>query len=49
MKYAVEMDLGGMICIPSFVNTGKGVGGILRVCLRSSKGFNVGITADRIL
>jgi hypothetical protein len=44
MNYAVQMDLCGMIYIPSFMKIGTGVQGILRLCLRNFRGCNIGIT-----
>jgi hypothetical protein len=35
MKYPVEMPLGGIIYISSFMKTGKGVHTILRFCLNN--------------
>jgi hypothetical protein len=49
MTCIVEIGLGGMTCIPSFMNIGKGVEGMLRFHLSSLKDFNVGITAGRNL
>jgi hypothetical protein len=33
-----------MICVPSFIEFGGGVEGILRFCLKKLKGCNVDIT-----
>jgi hypothetical protein len=35
---------GDMICVPSFIQFGGGVEGMLRFCLKKLKCFNVGIT-----
>jgi hypothetical protein len=44
MKCTVEMGSGGIIHIPSFMEIGKGVEGISRLCLSSLKASNVGTT-----
>jgi hypothetical protein len=44
MKCTVEMDSGGMICVPSFVKIGLGIEGILRFCLSNLNDCNVGVT-----
>jgi hypothetical protein len=49
MAYAVEIASCGMIYIQSFMKTGTGVQAILRLCLRSLRGCNVGITDRRDL
>jgi hypothetical protein len=43
-KCTSEMGSSGIIYIPSFMKIGKGVGRILRFCLSSLKGHNVGVT-----
>jgi hypothetical protein len=48
MEYAVGMVYGGMIYIPNFMKNRKGVQAILRFCLTSLRGFNVGILMGRI-
>jgi hypothetical protein len=47
MKYTVEMGSGGMIYIPGFMKTGKGIEEILMICLSNLKGCNVDITDAR--
>jgi hypothetical protein len=49
MMYGVEMTSDGMIYIPSFMNIGRGIQAILRLCLRNLRGCNVGITDGRDL
>jgi hypothetical protein len=49
MMYAVEMASCGMIYLPSFMKTAKGVQAILRFCLSNLTGCNVGITNGRNL
>jgi hypothetical protein len=49
MEHTVEMASGGMIYIPSFMNTGRGVEAILRFCLRDCRGCNVGISDGKDL
>jgi hypothetical protein len=49
MKYTTEMASDGMIYIPSFMKIGTGVEAILRFCLTSLNGCNVGITYGRDL
>jgi hypothetical protein len=44
MLYTVEMASYGMIFLPDFMKIGAGVESILRFCLRSLNGCNVGIT-----
>jgi hypothetical protein len=47
--YAVEMASCGIIFLPSFMKIGTGVESILRFCLNSLNGCNVGITDGRDL
>jgi hypothetical protein len=44
MNYVVVMASCGVIYRPSFMKIGTGVQAILRFCLRSVRGCNVGIT-----
>jgi hypothetical protein len=44
MKYIVEMASGDMIYIPSFMTFGSGIEVILRFCVSSLRGCNVGNT-----
>jgi hypothetical protein len=45
MKCAVKPGSDDVIFVPSFMKTGTDDAGILRICLNSLKGCNVGITA----
>jgi hypothetical protein len=49
MMYVVEMPSCGMIFLQSCQKIGKGVEGILRFCLSSLKGCDVGISDGRDL
>jgi hypothetical protein len=49
MKYAVEMASCAMIYILISMKIGTGVQAMLRFCLRSLRGCNVGITERRDL
>jgi hypothetical protein len=44
MLYTVEMASCAMMFLPNFMKIGTGVQSILRFCLRSLNGCNVGIT-----
>jgi hypothetical protein len=46
---AVEMGLGGIIYMQSFMKIGTYVQAILRGCLRNPRGCNVGVTDERDL
>jgi hypothetical protein len=46
MKCVVEIGLGGMIYIQSFMKIGAGVQAILRCCFSNLKRCNVGITGE---
>jgi hypothetical protein len=45
--YAVEVASCGMVYAPSFMKIGRGVQAILRFCLRSLRGCDVGISDGR--
>jgi hypothetical protein len=49
MKCTVEMDAGSMIYIPSVMEIGSGVEGILRFNFSNLKGWNIGIIDGRDL
>jgi hypothetical protein len=49
MLYAVEVASRGMIYLPCFIETGRGVQAILRFCLKNLRGCDVGITDGRDL
>jgi hypothetical protein len=42
MKYAVEMDSGAMICMPSFTNIGSGVQKLIRRIHRHTDSMEIG-------
>jgi hypothetical protein len=44
MKYTIEMSLGDMKCIPSFLMICSGSQVILRLLLKNLRGYSVGIT-----
>jgi hypothetical protein len=44
MKYATEMDSGGIIYRPSFMMISSGIQVVLRLLSNNLKGCNVGIT-----
>jgi hypothetical protein len=44
MNCTTEMLLGVILCIPSFMSTGRGVQVAVRFCVSNLKGYNVGIT-----
>jgi hypothetical protein len=44
MMYAVKIDSGGIIYVQSIMKIGTGVQSILRFCLSSLKGCDVGAT-----
>jgi hypothetical protein len=44
MEYAIEMASCGMMYIPRFMKIGADIQAILRLCLRSLRDCNVGIT-----
>jgi hypothetical protein len=44
MKYTIEMVSCGMLHLPSFMKTGKGMQAVLRFCISNLNGCNVGVT-----
>jgi hypothetical protein len=48
MKYPFGMALYGMMCIPSFMKTERGVQTMLRFCLSNLNDCNVGIIDGEI-
>jgi hypothetical protein len=49
VKCAVEIASCGMIDEPSFMKIGRGDQAILRLFLSNLRGYNVGITDERVL
>jgi hypothetical protein len=45
-KYAIEMALRDIMCIPNFRKSGTGVQAILMFCLLNMRSCNVGVTED---
>jgi hypothetical protein len=46
--YAIEIAVGGMIHVPSFMKIDTGVQAMLKLYLRNIRGCNVGITDRKI-
>jgi hypothetical protein len=49
MKYGLEMGSGGMICLPSFMNIGRGIPAILRFALAIKKAVMLVLLGGRDL
>jgi hypothetical protein len=47
-KCAAKMSSGALICIPSFIKTGRAIQAIFRVCLSNLKCCDAGITVGGI-